>query len=80
MICKNCKSEILDSDIIKNKCVHCYGYNKPYQETEFTCFYCGKKQGFLVNDLCCQCKKLWDSLDDSQKETIIKQSWKRKKI
>lgn len=79
MICKNCRSEVLATDIIGNKCVHCYGYNEPYQETVLTCFYCGKEQRSLSNDLCRECKKIWDGLNDSQKEMIIKQSWDRKK-
>lgn len=79
MLCGNCKSEIITSDICGEKCVYCVGYQEPYKESFLTCFYCGKEYKNLTNDLCTECANKWIKLNNEEREQIIRKSWNRKK-
>lgn len=78
MICKNCKAEIIKSDICGDKCVYCIGVMEPYKESFLTCFYCGKEYKSLVNNLCKECTKKWVNLSNDERDNVIRNSWNRK--
>lgn len=79
MICKNCKAEVINSDICGDKCVYCVGIKEPYKESFLTCFLCGEEYKNLINDLCIDCTKQWIMLSNDDKDEAIRKSWNRKK-